>query len=51
MLMALLKSFRILASLLPISELLAFLTPIPTPLPKIPPDKVGPTNNTGFFTL
>jgi hypothetical protein len=48
-LIALLKALRSSASLLPccIIENLV-LIPTPTPLPKAPPEKVGPTNTTGF---
>ena len=49
---ALLKSFNSFASLLPTAlELSPFLIPIPTPLPKAPPEKVGPTKTTGFLDL
>ena len=39
-LMALLKSLANLVS--------SFLKPTPTPLPKAPPEKVGPTKTTGL---
>ena len=50
-LIALLKSLRSLASLLPIVSVPPCLIPTPTPLPKAPPEKVGPTNTTGFPDL
>ena len=51
-LIALLKSFNSFASLLPTEpELSPFLIPIPTPLPKAPPEKVGPTKTTGLPDL
>ena len=31
-----------------ISAVSSFLIPTPTPLPKAPPEKVGPTRTTGF---
>ena len=52
MLIALLKSLKIFASLLPTAlELSPFLIPTPTPLPKAPPEKVGPTRTTGLPDL
>ena len=48
LLIALLKSFKILASLFPIALSLACLIPTPTPLPNAPPEKVGPTNTTSL---
>ena len=49
---ALLKSFRSLASLLPKDESLpnwsSCLKPTPTPPPKAPPDMLGPTVTTPF---
>ena len=50
-LIALLKSLRSFASLLPIASSPPCLIPTPTPLPKAPPEKVGPTNTTGFPDL
>ena len=51
-LIALLKSFNNFVSLLPtVLELSPFLIPIPTQLPKAPPEKVGPTRTTGFLDL
>ena len=41
--MALLKAFN--------SSVSSCLIPTPTPLPKAPPEKVGPTRNTGFLDL
>jgi len=38
--MALLKAFK--------SSVSSFLIPTPTPLPKAPPENVGPTRTTGF---
>ena len=45
---ALLKSFKSWASLVPIALSDACLIPTPTPLPKAPPEKVGPTSTTGL---
>ena len=44
--MALLKSFKSFASLFPIASSPPFLIPTPTPFPKAPPEKVGPTSTT-----
>ena len=43
------KSFKSCASLLPIASSPACLIPTPTPLPKAPPEKVGPTFSGGHF--
>ena len=51
LLIALLKSFRSLASLFPIASSPPCLIPTPTPLPNAPPEKVGPTNVTGLPDL
>ena len=45
---ALLKSFRSLASLFPIASSPPCLIPTPTPFPNAPPEKVGPTRTTGY---
>ena len=45
---ALLKSFRSLASLFPIVSSPLCLIPTPTPSPKAPPAKLGPTVTTAF---
>ena len=50
-LIALLKSFKSFASLLPIESLPPCLTPTPTPLPNAPPEKVGPTKIIGLPDL
>ena len=46
--MALLKSSKSSASLVPIAPSPPFLRPTPTPLPNAPPEKVGPTRTTGL---
>ena len=45
---ALLKSLKSLASLFPIVSVPPCLIPTPTPFPKAPPEKVGPTSTTGL---
>ncbi len=47
-LIALLKSFKSFASFLPIASSPLFLIPTPTPLPKAPPENVGPTKTTAY---
>ena len=53
MIPALLKAFKSSASLSPSvpPNCEACLNPTPTPLPKAPPEKVGPTNTTGLPDL
>ena len=46
--MALLNAFNNSASLLPMASSPACLRPTPTPLPKAPPENVGPTKTTGL---